>query len=141
MDFVYCSQAFDHVNEYGRVAFMANERLPVLESCCNSFNFLSRRACPRNSSFFFFLVLKLYFIGPPGNGFVANEYDDGDWDRNRGGNGRGRGRGRGGGNFRGRGRGGYNGPPFDLQQDGGYNQDLPPQGRGIFLFPFSVCFI
>lgn len=68
--------------------------------------------------------------GPPGNGFVANEYDDGDWDRNRGGNGRGRGRGRGGGNFRGRGRGGYNGPPFDLQQDGGYNQDLPPQGRG-----------
>ncbi|XP_022941062.1 ribonuclease P protein subunit p25-like protein [Cucurbita moschata] len=68
--------------------------------------------------------------GPPGNGYVTNEYDDGDWDRNRGGNVRGRGRGRSGGNFRDRGRGGYNGPQYDFQQDGGYNQDLPAQGRG-----------
>ena len=72
---------------------------------------------------------------------MTNEYDDGDWDRNRGGNVRGRGRGRSGGNFRGRGRGGYNGPQYDLQQDGGYNQDLPAQGRGIFLFPCSVWLI
>ncbi|XP_020959272.1 ATP-dependent RNA helicase A isoform X1 [Arachis ipaensis] len=66
-----------------------------------------------------------------GNGFISADYEDGGWDRNmgnpRGGRGRGRGRGRG---FRGRGRGGYNGPQLDMQQDGGYNQDVPPQGRG-----------
>ncbi|KOM49057.1 hypothetical protein LR48_Vigan07g276100 [Vigna angularis] len=61
-----------------------------------------------------------------GNGFISADYEDGGWDRNRGSvRGRGRGRGRG---FRGRGRGGYNGPQFDVQQDGGYNQDVP-QGR------------
>nr|KYP44772.1 Alba-like protein C9orf23 [Cajanus cajan] len=62
-----------------------------------------------------------------GNGYISADYDDGGWDRSRG-NARGRGRGRGRG-FRGRGRGGYNGPHVDMQQDGGYNQDIP-QGRG-----------
>ncbi|EXB81515.1 Alba-like protein C9orf23-like protein [Morus notabilis] len=65
-----------------------------------------------------------------GNGFVSAEYDDGGWDVNRnnvrGRGPRGRGRGR---SFRGRGRGGYNGTP-DIQQDGGYNQEAPFQGRG-----------
>ena len=41
---------------------------------------------------------------------------------------RGRGRGR---SSRGRGRGGYNGPPIDSQQDGGYNQEAPVQSRGM----------
>jgi len=68
-----------------------------------------------------------------GNGFISADYEDGGWDRNRGSvRGRGRGRGRG---FRGRGRGGYNGPQFDVQQDGGYNQDVP-QGRGTSLIHF-----
>ncbi|XP_038714796.1 5'-3' exoribonuclease 2-like [Tripterygium wilfordii] len=71
--------------------------------------------------------------GARGNGFVSADYEDGGWDRNRGyGRGRGRGRGRG---FRGRGRGGYNvggynGPPVDAQQDGGYYHEAPAQGRG-----------
>ncbi|XP_061350162.1 uncharacterized protein LOC133295351 [Gastrolobium bilobum] len=65
-----------------------------------------------------------------GNGFISAEYEDGGWEQN-GGNARGRGgRGRGRG-FRGRGRGGYNGPHVDMQQDGGYNQDLSlGHGRG-----------
>lgn len=63
-----------------------------------------------------------------GNGFISTDYEDERWDRNRV-NARGRGRGRGRG-FRGRGRGGYNGPQFDMQQDGGYNQEAPLQGRG-----------
>lgn len=59
------------------------------------------------------------------------DYDDGGWEHNRGyARGRGRGRGRG---FRGRGRGGYNGPPADIQQDGGYYQEQPARGRGIIL--------
>ncbi|KAK9740056.1 hypothetical protein RND81_03G007900 [Saponaria officinalis] len=67
--------------------------------------------------------------GPPGNGFVPLEYEDGGWDQNRGyPRGRGRGRGR---SFRGRGRGGYgyNGPMDDSQHyDGGYNRGPPGQG-------------
>ncbi|XP_028784560.1 ribonuclease P protein subunit p25-like protein isoform X1 [Neltuma alba] len=62
------------------------------------------------------------------NGFISTDYEDGGWDRNRG-NVRGRGRGRGRG-FRGRGRGGYNDSLVDMQQDGGYIQDAPFQGRG-----------
>ncbi|KAL8172113.1 hypothetical protein V2J09_023917 [Rumex salicifolius] len=69
--------------------------------------------------------------GPPGNGYMAAEFDDGGWDQNRGyARGRGRGRGRG---FRGRGRGGYNydGPMINDQQNaGGYNGGAPPRGRG-----------
>ncbi|PQQ17683.1 ribonuclease P protein subunit p25-like protein [Prunus yedoensis var. nudiflora] len=61
-----------------------------------------------------------------GNGFVSAEFDDGGYDRSRS-NFRGRGRGRGRG-FRGRGRGGYNGPQFDGQQDGEYNEEAPAQG-------------
>ena len=58
------------------------------------------------------------------------EHEDGGWDRNRGfPRGRGQGRGRG---FCGRGRGGFNPPHADTQQDGGYNDDAPPQGCGIF---------
>ncbi|PON73431.1 DNA/RNA-binding protein Alba-like [Parasponia andersonii] len=66
-----------------------------------------------------------------GNGFVPVDYEDGGWDMNRN-NARGRGpRGRGRGrSFRGRGRGGYNGTYVDTQQDGGYNQEAPVQGRG-----------
>ncbi|KAL0347469.1 UNVERIFIED_CONTAM: hypothetical protein Scaly_1762900 [Sesamum calycinum] len=66
--------------------------------------------------------------GPPGNGFVSADYEDGGYERNRGyARGRGRGRGR---SFRGRERGGYNGPQLDVQHDaGGYNQEAP-RGRG-----------
>ena len=72
-----------------------------------------------------------------GNGFVFAEHEDGGWDRNRGfPRGRGRGRGRG---FRGRGRGGFNAPHADTQQDGGYNYDAPPQGRGIFPRHFFLA--
>lgn len=87
---------------------------------------------------FFFLmwllhIISFYFI--PGNGFMTADYEDGGWDRSRG-NPRGRGgRGRGR-SFRGRGRGGYNGPQVDIQQDGGYNRDAPPQGRGTFFHLF-----
>lgn len=81
-----------------------------------------------------FLIWLLNFIS--GNGFISADYENGGWDRNRGSvRGRGRGRGRG---FRGRGRGGYNGPQFDVQQDGGYNQDVP-QGRGTSLIHFYYC--
>ncbi|XP_010536430.1 PREDICTED: ribonuclease P protein subunit p25-like protein [Tarenaya hassleriana] len=64
-----------------------------------------------------------------GNGFMNAEYEDGGWDHSPGyGRGRGRGRGRG---SRGRGRGGYSsGPQYEMQQDGGYGYDAPPQGRG-----------
>lgn len=79
-----------------------------------------------------------------GNGFAPADYEDGGWDMNRnntrGRGPRGRGRGR---NFRGRGRGGYNGTYVDTQQDGGYNQEAPVQGRGMckyFVAYFScVC--
>ncbi|KVI07745.1 DNA/RNA-binding protein Alba-like protein [Cynara cardunculus var. scolymus] len=66
----------------------------------------------------------------PGNGYGPGEYDDGGWDAPRDyTRGRGRGRGR---NFRGRGRGGYNnGSYVDDQYDGGYNQEVPMQGREI----------
>lgn len=72
----------------------------------------------------FDMVINMSVIA--GNGFVSAEFDDGGYDRSRS-NFRGRGRGRGRG-FRGRGRGGYNGPQFDGQQDGEYNEEAPAQG-------------
>ena len=74
------------------------------------------------------------------NGFVP-EYDDGGYDRS-GGDFRGRGRGGRGRSFRGRGRGGYNGPQADFQQDGGYNEEAPPQGgRGMCSNFFFLTYI
>lgn len=75
------------------------------------------------------------FVIAGNNGFVS-EYDDGGYDRS-GGDFRGRGRGRGR-SFRGRGRGGYNGPQADVQQDGAYNEEAPPQGgRGMCFTDFT----
>lgn len=79
-----------------------------------------------------------YVVIAGNNGFVP-EYDDGSYDHSGADfQGRGRGRGR---SFRGRGRGGYDGPQADVQQDGGYNEEAPPQrGRGMCFTNFFLTY-